>query len=91
MKYGLARADTYIGWFKEGYSLEFITKLANEIAKKNFMDFPDYDENQPLGIEDSLVVFYFDYVTDDIEFNELYDFFCQNLKYCLCKLTGAED
>lgn len=55
------------------------------------MDFPDYDENEPLGIEDSLVVLYFDYVEDDIEFNKLYDFFCENLKYCLWKLTGAEN
>jgi hypothetical protein len=55
------------------------------------MDFPDYDENQPFGKEDSLIVFYFDYVEDDMEFNLLYDFFCQNLKYCLWKLTGAED
>ncbi|WP_289058715.1 hypothetical protein [uncultured Flavobacterium sp.] len=76
-----------------GHSIteESITLLGNAEAKRSFMDFPDYDENQPCGIEDSLVVLYFDYVEDDIEFDMLYDFFCQNLKYCLCKLTGAED
>jgi hypothetical protein len=76
-----------------GHSIteESISLLGNADAKKSFMDFPDYDENQPFGTEDSLIVFYFDYVEDDMEFNLLYDFFCQNLKYCLWKLTGAED
>ncbi|MNR46971.1 hypothetical protein D3C85_1660100 [compost metagenome] len=55
------------------------------------MDFPDYDENCPLEIADSLVVLYFDYVEDEIEFNKLYDFFDQNLNYWLWKLTGAEN
>ena len=76
---------------KYDFTPESLIKLGNDEAQKNFMDFPDYDENEPLGIEDSLVVLYFDYVEDDIEFNKLYDFFCENLKYCLWKLTGAEN
>lgn len=73
------------------FTPESISKLGNIDAKNAFMDFPDYDENCPLETADSLVVLYFDYVEDDIEFNKLYDFFDQNLNYCLWKLTGAEN
>lgn len=64
-----------------------ISKLGNIEAKNGFMDFPDYDEDEPIGTADSLVVLYFDYVDDDIEFNKLYDFFEQNLSYCLLKIA----
>lgn len=73
------------------FTPESISKLGNKDAKNAFMDFPDYDENCPLETADSLVVLYFDYVDDDIVFNKLFDFFEQNLNYCLWKLTGAEN
>lgn len=68
-----------------------ISELGNIEAKNGFMDFPDYDEDEPIGTADSLVVLYFDYVDDDIEFNKLYDFFEQNLSYCLVKIAGSND
>lgn len=64
-----------------------ITKLGNFEAKNAFMDFPDYEENDPFETADALVVLYFDYVDDDIEFNKLYDFFDKNLNYCLEKIS----
>jgi hypothetical protein len=81
----------YILNFGHNFTPESISKLGNIDAKNAFMDFPDYDENNPLEIADSLVVLYFEYVEDDIEFNKLYDFFSQNLSYCLRKITGVEN
>lgn len=72
------------------FTPESLSKLGNNDAKNAFMDFPDYDENEPLETADSLVVLYFDYVDDDIEFNKLYDFFDQNLSYCLGKISEPE-
>lgn len=72
-----------------GYDLtaESICKIGNIDANKGFMDFPDYDPDEPIETADSLVVLYFGYVNDEIEFNKLYEFFEQNLSYCLQKIN----
>lgn len=51
---------------------------ANEKAKRDFMDFPDYDEENPITtIPEALTVLLFDY-TEGFETSEVYDFFNQN-------------
>lgn len=74
------------------FTPESICKLGNFDAKKAFMDFPDYDENNPLETADSLVVLYFAYVEEgddeeDIEFIKLWEFFDDNLDYSLSTLS----
>lgn len=78
---------------ENGYALteESIIELANHTAKRCFMDFPDYEESEPLELADSLVILYFDYVSPDIIFGKLYDYISINLKKTLCKITGAEN
>lgn len=68
-----------------------ITELGNWVAKVSFMNFPDYEEDNPIDIAEALVVLYFDYVPDEMEFDGLYDFISSNLNYTLCLVTGAEN
>lgn len=48
---------------------------ANEKAKNDFMDFPDYDQTNPITtMPEALTVLLFDYA-EDFELSEVYDFF----------------
>jgi len=59
-----------------------IIDRANLLCKNAFMDFPDYDEENPLTtLADALTVFVFDAFQDnDIDSSEIYDFLSERLK-----------
>lgn len=59
-----------------------IIDRANLLCKNAFMDFPDYDENNPITtLAEALTVFVFDSFQDnDIDSSEIYDFLNEILK-----------
>jgi hypothetical protein len=62
---------------------EKIIKLSNDIAKARFMDFPDYDSDNPIdNLADALTVIVSDVMPhdSDIDTGELYDFINNKLK-----------
>lgn len=77
--------------FSSGYNTTpgSIIEIGHFVCKNGYMDFPDYDENIPLELADSITVLYHDFVTDDIYFEDLYEFVSNNTSACLRAITGA--
>jgi len=61
---------------------KLIIDQANLLCKNAFMDFPDYDPENPFtNLADALTVFIFDAFQDnDIDSAEIYDFINERLK-----------
>lgn len=59
-----------------------IIKLAHEVCKTNFMEYPDYDPNIELSLADALTIIVMETVphNSDIESVELYDFISSQLE-----------
>jgi len=61
---------------------KLIIKQANELCEKAFMDFPDYDKENPFtNLADALTIVIFDTLQiEEFETSEIYDFLNQKLK-----------
>ena len=61
---------------------EKLIKLAHDICKRKFMDYPDYDKDIELNLADALTILVQENVAhdnEDIESAELYDFISDKL------------